>query len=287
MRTPNSQAIAKQERRQKGWLVAQTAAKLLLETYPVEKVSLFGSLLNPHSLRRHSDIDLAVWGLPDSQYYQAVNDLSSLSSDFLFDLVQFESAQPSLQQTIVQQGLPMTAETTLPLKPDQVPRRCYPDSAMNDQAILLGQIEQELEELKTLVQKTQSLLNKLRATQDEDYIGTVALNLHSFYCGVERILKQIAQTIDRSVPDTADWHRQLLRQMAAPVRPVRPAVLRSETLAMLNDYCSFRHVVRNIYSFNLNLDRVDQLAAALPTCLTVLQADLEHFISTLEPPAEQ
>ncbi len=283
MGTADSPVIDQQARYHKGWRVAQAAAQLLLATYQVEKVSLFGSLLNPHCVRRHSDIDLAVWGLPDSQYYQAVNDLSSLSADFSFDLVQFESAQPSLQWVILQQGLPMTGETTQFFDPDQSPLRCYPDRSMHDQAILCGQIEQELEELKTLVQKNQALLNKLRITQDEDYIGTVALNLHSFYSGVERILKQIAQTSDRSVPDTEDWHRQLLRQLAAPVRAVRPAVLRPETLAMLNDYCSFRHVVRNIYSFNLKFDRVDQLAEALPTCLSCLQADLEQFISTLEP----
>lgn len=284
MSTSNSQVIEKQNRRQNGLLVAQAAARLLLETYQVEKVSLFGSLLNPHSLRRDSDIDIAVWGLPDRQYYQAVNDLSSLSSDFLFDVVQFESAQPSLQRVILQQGLPITALTTQVFDLDQILLRGCLDLSMNDQAILLGQIEQELKELETLVQKTQSLLNKLRATQDDDYIGTIALNLHSFYSGVERILKQIAQTIDHSVPDTENWHRQLLRQMAAPVRPIRPAVLRPETLEMLNDYCSFRHVVRNIYSFNLKLDRVDPLAEALPTCLTFLKADMKRFISTLESP---
>ncbi|WP_448570597.1 ribonuclease toxin HepT-like protein [Trichothermofontia sp.] len=286
MKLSNSLVIDRQKRRQQGWLLAKAAAKLLLDTYQVKKVALFGSLLYAHSLRHHSDIDLAVWGLSDSQYYQAVNDLSSLSSDFSFDLVQFESAQPSLQRAILEQGLPMTVQNTQALTLASIPRQCYPESFMHDHAILLGQIEQELLELRTLVQKNQVLLNKLRVTQDEDYIGTIALNVHSFYSGVERILKQIAQAIEGSVPDTADWHRQLLRQMAAPVRHVRPSILRPETLTMLNDYCSFRHLVRNIYSFNLKFARVEQLAAELPTCLSYLQADLENFMGTLETPRE-
>lgn len=74
-----------QSRQQKAWQVAKEATKLLLDNYQVKKVALFGSLLNAYSFGCHSDIDLTVWDLADSQYYRAVNDLSSLSSDFSFD----------------------------------------------------------------------------------------------------------------------------------------------------------------------------------------------------------
>lgn len=93
--------------------------------------------------------------------------------------------------------------------------------------------------------------------------------------------KQIAQTIDRSVPESADWHRQLLRQMAASVWETRPAVLGAETVAMLEDYFSFRHVVRNIYSMNLKFDRVEALAVVLPECLSLVRADLQSFIAAM------
>jgi len=277
MLASNSKGIEKRQRRQEGWLAVQAAAKLLLEKYHVEKVALFGSLLDPRLLRRHSDIDLAVWGLSDGQYYQAVRDLSGLGSDFSFDLVQFESAQPSLQNVILQRGLTIAGDRLNFSHGESFPLLGQLEIAVNDHAVLFGLIEQELKELETLAEKNQALLNKLRATQDEDYLGTIALNLHGFYCGVERVFKQIAQTVDGSVPDAADWHRQLLRQMAAPVRHIRPAVLRTETLEMLNEYCSFRHVVRNIYSVNLKLERVAALAEELPACLKLLQEDLQNL----------
>ncbi|ASC71092.1 hypothetical protein XM38_020420 [Halomicronema hongdechloris C2206] len=272
----------------RGCEVAEAAARFLLEEFSVPKVVLFGSLLHPSIVRQHSDIDLAVWGLTDEQYDRALGALADLTSEFCFDLVQGESAQPSLSQVIERDGIalgyssaPVVTQLSRALPLEHLPmKRTY--------AVLRGQLEQELQELEGLVQKTEALLAKLRATQDEDYLGTVALNLHSFYSGVERIFKQIAQTIDGVVPDTANWHRQLLRQMAAPVWHIRPAVLRADTVTWLEDYCSFRHLVRNIYSTHLKVDRVEALAERLPTCMAFLREDLEHMMIALEsqPPWE-
>lgn len=141
----------------------------------------------------------------------------------------------------------------------------------------MGQIQQELSELNNLVQKNQQLLQKFNRTQDEDYLGTIALNIHSFYTGVERIFKQIAQTIDGSVPDTPNWHRQLLRQMSSPVISKRSPVIDIKTRDLLENYCSFRHVIRNIYSFNLQPEPVQKLAEDLPYCFDLLQQDLQNF----------
>jgi hypothetical protein len=50
---------------------------------------------------------------------------------------------------------------------------------------------------------------------------------------------------------------------------------------MLDEYCSFRHVVRNIYSINLKSERVQQLAEELPRCFTLVQKDMDNFISSI------
>jgi hypothetical protein len=39
-------------------------------------------------------------------------------------------------------------------------------------------------------------------------------------------------------------------------------------------------VVQNVYRFNLRRDRVEGLAAELPTCLAAVQADLQVFMET-------
>lgn len=280
MTISNQESIQKQ-RRQQGLQIAQQAAKLLVNKYAVEKVVLFGSLLKPCPIRDRSDIDLGVWGLADQNYHSALNDISNLTVDFSFDLVQLESASSSLKQVIQQQGKIITANGMQLSDLGTIISLSSLEQPMNQYAILVSQIEQESQDLEKLVEKNQVLLDKFRATQDEDYIGTIALNLHSFYSGAERILKQIAQTVDGSVPDTPQWHRQLLRQMAAPIRDIRPAVLSPDTFESLNDYCSFRHVVRNLYTFSLKSERVEPLAEALPMCWQSLHQDLNSFISTL------
>lgn len=262
---------------QKAWQIAKKAAQVLQQKYQVKKVILFGSLLDINKFRSCSDIDLAVWGLSNSNYYRALSELLDLTSDFSFDLVQFESAPLNLQQKILQQGCKLeNFSTTSRLNIVNLKNKI-----MNKYSVLIGYITQELTELESLVKSNQRLLEKIKQTNDEDYLGTIALNLHSFYSGVERIFKQIAQIIDQSIPDQADWHRQLLRQMTASIPNVRPAVISQTTRTTLDDYCSFRHVVRNIYTINLKGDRVQQLAQQLIECYDLLKKDLENFINII------
>jgi hypothetical protein len=84
------------------------------------------------------------------------------------------------------------------------------------------------------------------------------------------------------MPEGADWHRRLLRQMSAEIPNLRPPVITLETRNALDEYCAFRHVVRNIYTFNLRLDRIQNLAALLPQCYQLLYRDSETFCSFLE-----
>ena len=94
----------KEQRQRQGWKVARQAAALLKERFHVQQVWLFGSMLTLRRVHPHSDIDLAVKGLAPAQYLEAVVELLDLS-DFSVDLVQIEYAQPSLLETIEQQGI--------------------------------------------------------------------------------------------------------------------------------------------------------------------------------------
>ncbi|MEM1292479.1 MAG: hypothetical protein AAGH67_13500 [Cyanobacteria bacterium P01_H01_bin.162] len=148
-------------------------------------------------------------------------------------------------------------------------------------AALIGQLQQDLSELDRLVKETQKVLKKFQATEDEDYLGTVALNLHSYYTGVERLLEDITRSFDEPLPEGADWHRRLLRQMSAELPDVRPAVLSVATRQQLDEYRGFRHVIRNIYSFELRSDRIQALASQLGPMHHKLRHDLDQFCEVL------
>jgi hypothetical protein len=106
--------------------------------------------------------------------------------------------------------------------------------------------------------------------------------LHSYYSGVERIFEDIARTIDRTVPESADWHQILLVQMSSEIPGIRPAVLDRNTRMSLDEYRAFRHVVRNIYAFNFRPTRLQELVQGLSSNFSSIQNQLTLFIQFLE-----
>lgn len=145
-----------------------------------------------------------------------------------------------------------------------------------DAAALATRLRAELTDLEQVVERAQHLLAKA-VEQDEDYFDGVALNLHSFYTGAERVLEEIAKKIDNSVPDGAGWHRDLLLQMSDELANVRPAVISRSTRYCLDEYRGLRHIVRNIYTFNLRPSRLQELVTDLPQCYASLKSDIDTF----------
>jgi hypothetical protein len=156
---------------------------------------------------------------------------------------------------------------------------------MSERLALAGRIRASLEDVKTAVNRTTVLAEKARRSGDDDYWDGVALNLHGFYSGVERIFEDIARTIDGGLPSGAEWHTSLLRQMTVEIGKLRPAVIRMETRQSLDEYRGFRHIVRNVYAFNLHPARLNELALAVSDCLSSLTIDLLAFADFLEKTA--
>ena len=82
------------------WKVAREAARILYEQFHSRDVAVFGSLVHPELFHMRSDIDLAVWGLDESLYLQAVARVTSLDPDISVDLIAMEEASPSLRAHI-------------------------------------------------------------------------------------------------------------------------------------------------------------------------------------------
>ena len=63
--------VKMKERQQRGLEVARKCAVTLKEDFGAERVVLFGSMLDPARMWWNSDIDLAVWGLPEKDFFKA------------------------------------------------------------------------------------------------------------------------------------------------------------------------------------------------------------------------
>jgi len=147
---------------------------------------------------------------------------------------------------------------------------------------LVGRIRQELLEIQVVVQRINDIWQQATRSSDDYYIDATALNLHRFYAGIERVLEMIADTVDRTKPGGANWHQELLRQMAAEIPSVRPAVLSLQTRNALDRYRGFRHVVRNVYTFNLDPIQIAPLIQQLAPTMNAVANEFSQFADWLE-----
>lgn len=147
---------------------------------------------------------------------------------------------------------------------------------------LAVRIRQELLDLRRCVNRALVLMAKSAERGDIDYLDGVALNLHAFYTGVEHVLEAVAREVDGAVPGGPEWHRDLLLQLSGGIEGVRPAVLAEETRRCLDAYRGFRQVVRYVYSYSLDPDRVRHLAMELSACYDDVATDMHRFAAFLD-----
>jgi len=148
---------------------------------------------------------------------------------------------------------------------------------------IVERIRGECSDLDHLVRRTLSAWNQSKKNpEDQDvYLDSVALNLHGFYSGLERLFELIAGRVDLNLPSGEMWHRDLLKQMAQEMKDVRPAVVNPQRVMYLDELRRFRHLVRNVYTFNLSPDKIAPLISDLPELWSHLRAELLAFADFL------
>ena len=150
--------------------------------------------------------------------------------------------------------------------------------------LLAQRIRDEIVELERSVNRVGRAWKAAKeAEADQDmFIDSAALNLHSFYAGLERLMEFTAYQLEGSPPKGPSWHKELLRQMSTDVPGVRPPMITATTVEALDEFRRFRHVVRNIYAEHLEPDRIDKLVGQLAAVWGQLKVELEAFATFLE-----
>jgi hypothetical protein len=144
-----------------------------------------------------------------------------------------------------------------------------------------ARISKELNELERVVERCLDIWDQSESSGDDRYLDGVALNLQSFYTGLERIFHLIVAEVDQSVPSGPAWHQALLRQAATPIPQLRPAIITDVTRDSLDRYRGFRHVIRSVYVFQLDKDQIRPLVRAMREVFANVQSELLHFAETI------
>ncbi|MGE0083281.1 MAG: nucleotidyltransferase family protein [Desulfococcaceae bacterium] len=92
-------------RYERAWIFARKASDMLKKQFGARQVAVFGSLVHKDLFHQNSDVDLAVWGIKEKEYFRAVSCLMDLDSEISADLVMAEDAKPALGNRIQTEGI--------------------------------------------------------------------------------------------------------------------------------------------------------------------------------------
>jgi len=274
----------------RAWDTAHRIAAMLYEDFGATQVAVFGSLAGQKWFAKGSDIDIAVWGLPGDTYLDALWETRNFSPEFKIDLINFHSAKGRFRERIQSQAIPIQQEET---DCSRFISECQKIRAereaiygkMNKQE-LINRIADEEKKIARTVEEIKTRLERMETAPAEDRADLkdlIAMRLPVFYMGLENIFKRIAQEIDLIEPHGKNWHTDLLKQMSTS-RPLRPSVISEQTAAALIRILKFRHRFRNIYVFELELEKVVENAQEVCDIFEGLSTELDAFIVWLKNP---
>ena len=253
---------------QRAWQTVHRIATMLYEDFDATQVAVFGSLAEPDVFSKWSDIDIAVWGIPNDKYFRAVSVASDISGLFKVDLVDFESSKGLFRERIQGQLIPIEKGVSYKV----------------DRSTLIQRISDEWNKIEGTIGKITERLEKIKTAPveyREEIETTIAKNLVDCYRGMENIFRRIALDIDLRIPDGSRWHKELLTQMAA-LQAERQPVISQETFEALEELLEFRHVFNNIYGEELVYEQTERNAKRVGELFGRLSKELDVFIAWLK-----
>ncbi len=91
-------------RRERAWEVARQIADFLRREYKPTRIVAFGSIVHPEMFGLHSDIDIAVDGIPWPEYLRAWNAVEERWLEFKVDLIDTGIVSPEMLKHIEEDG---------------------------------------------------------------------------------------------------------------------------------------------------------------------------------------
>ena len=151
---------------------------------------------------------------------------------------------------------------------------------MNHETII--KIEFEISQVDKLLDETMPLLN-LAQNKVPDMVETAALGLflQSFYNGIENIMKFAMKDKYGKLPSSYKWHKELL-DLCFIKNTDKNELFSEELKNTLDDYLSFRHFIRNTYSFRIKWERMEQLVLDIKINWNKIKTETNTYIGKIK-----
>lgn len=263
------------------WQTAYKISTFLYNEFRVKKVAVFGSLTEPLWFTQWSDIDMAVWGLSDEAYLQAIGKILGYDINFKIDLVKFENADILFQERIQEQAHWIYRGESFD-KTSFIILESGIQYEMNSEK-LTQRIQAEQIKIAQVVEHIRIALHDIEDAPDR-FKGSVeieiAKHLYDVYMGMETIFRQIAKEIDEYIPQSETWHKDLLIQMTE-ARVERSPVISHETAKRLEQILGFRHVFTHQYSIKIDYKQTEKNAKNIELLFEDFSKEIDIFIDSL------
>ena len=141
-------------------------------------------------------------------------------------------------------------------------------------------IKFEISQVDMMISETEPLL-KITQNKIPDKIETAALGLflHSFYNGIENILKFIIKDENGKLPSGIKWHKELLDLCFIEING-KNRLFNENVKTILDDYLSFRHFIRNTYSYKLNWERMENLVLKIEENWNLIKTEILNYLES-------
>jgi hypothetical protein len=155
---------------------------------------------------------------------------------------------------------------------------------VNPEAIL--KVEFEISQIDELLSETEPLL-KLVSSKVPDMVEAAALGLflHSFYNGIENILKFIVKEKYGKLPSGIKWHKELI-DLCFIRNDDQNKIFNEDLKSVLDDYLSFRHFIRNTYSYKLKWERMEYLVLNIGKNWNDIKTEIVNYIARYKEKAD-
>jgi hypothetical protein len=143
---------------------------------------------------------------------------------------------------------------------------------------IIQKIQFEIEQINELLDEASPLFNLCRS-REPDFVEKcgIALILHSFYNGIEKIMLLIMKNKDMVLPNGIKWHKELFDNAFKETKS-RTYIFREELYEQLNDYLQFRHFVRHTYGFQLKWEKMKNILFDMNSLWEIIKEDINIFI---------
>jgi len=120
-----------------------------------------------------------------------------------------------------------------------------------------------------------------RVEPDEfDYVG-LAYTIVNLYNLIENYCLRVGKCFENDV-DKMSWHRDLIKRMAIEIDGIRPALLNSKDVQLIDELRAFRHIFRHIYQGELDVEKLKLVDSRVPQALNVFKSANDRFIGNLQ-----